>query len=57
MKKRAYYDISEPEYFDETKDYRGGTLVIYSSKKRQKIIKPKYGFKFVQTDNLNRRKS
>lgn len=51
MKKRAYFDFDEPEYFDETKDYRQGALVIFSSKKRQKISKPKYGFKFVQTDN------
>ena len=54
MKKRAYIDCDEPEYLDETKDYRQGTLTIYSSKKRQKLSAPKYGYKFVQTDKAKK---
>lgn len=50
MIKRAYQGLEEPEYIEETRDYSQGTLIIYSSPKRKKVSKPKYGYKFVQTD-------
>ena len=43
------YDAEEPEWTEETKDYRQGSIVIYKEVKRR-MIKPAYGYKFIQTD-------
>jgi len=37
-----------------TSQYQQGTLVIYSSPKKPKITKPKYGYKFVQTQSTRK---
>lgn len=47
---RSYYDQEEPEWPEETKNYRLGTAIIYKQGARKK--KPKgYGYKFVETQS------
>ena len=46
----TWYDY----YATETKDYRMGTLTIYSGSKKHN--KPKYGFKFVNTDKKRKKR-
>lgn len=50
--------MSEYEWWNapETKDYRTGTLTVYSSPKKSANTKPKYGFKFVNTDKRRKKR-
>jgi len=48
MPRRSYWD-EEDWLATETKDYRMGTLTIYGAPKARRK-KPKYGYKFVETD-------
>ena len=46
---RSYWDDEQPYDTVETKEYRMGALTIYNAPKARRK-KPKYGFKFVETD-------
>lgn len=47
----------DDDLYQETKDYRQGTIIIYHSPKRNPKIKPpKYGYKFVQPKTKKRKK-
>ena len=44
-------EFHEEPYFQETKDYKMGTAIVYrENTKPKKIAKPVYGYKFVNTE-------